>query len=71
MLFNSLIDVYRGGQLKDISEVSKVGVIIIQQFRHLGPFAHPLSSSPSVDHGHSNSLISKTKICCTFNRKSN
>ena len=42
---------YRGGQLRDISEVSEVGVIIIQQFRHLGPFAHPLSSSPSVDHG--------------------
>ena len=41
---------YRGGQLRDISEVSEVGVIIIQQFRHLGPFAHPLSSSPSVDH---------------------
>ena len=42
---------YRGGQLRDISEVSEVGVIIIQQFRHLGPFAHPLSSSLSVDHG--------------------
>ena len=42
---------YRGGQLRDISEVSEVGVTIIQQFRHLGPFTHPLSSSPSVDHG--------------------
>ena len=41
---------YRGGQLRDISEVSEVGVTIIQQFRHLGPFTHPLSSSPSVDH---------------------
>ena len=37
-------------QLRDISEVSEVGVIIIQQFRHLGPFTHPLSSSPLVDH---------------------
>ena len=45
------IDVYRGGQLRDISEVSEVGVTTIQQFRHLGPFTHPLSSSPSVDHG--------------------
>ena len=26
-------------------------VTIIQQLRHLGPFTHPLSSSPSVDHG--------------------
>ena len=43
--------VYRGGQLRDISEVSQVGVTTIQQFRHLGPFTHPLSSSPSVDHG--------------------
>ena len=42
---------YRGGQLRDILEVSEVGVTIIQQFRHLGPFTHPLSSSPSVDHG--------------------
>ena len=42
---------YRGGQLRDISEVSEVGVTIIQQFRHLGPFTQPLSSSPSVDHG--------------------
>ena len=41
---------YRGGQLRDISEVSEVGVTIIQQFRHLGPFTHPLSSGPSVDH---------------------
>ena len=40
----------RCGQLRDISEVSEVGVTIIQQFRHLGPFTHPLSSSPSVDH---------------------
>ena len=42
---------YRGGQLRDISEVSEVGVTTIQQFRHLGPFTHPLSSSPSVGHG--------------------
>ena len=42
---------YRGGHLRDISEDSEVGVTIIQQFRHLGPFTHPLSSSPSVDHG--------------------
>ena len=42
---------YREGQLRDISEVSEVGVTIIQQFRHLGPFTHPLSSCPSVDHG--------------------
>ena len=48
---------YRGGQLRDISKVSEVGVIIIQQFRHLGPFAHPLSSSPSVDHEHINVMI--------------
>ena len=41
---------YRGGQLRDISEFSEVGVTTIQQFRHLGPFTHPLSSSPSVDH---------------------
>ena len=41
---------YRGGQLRDISEVNEVGVKAIQQFRHLGPFTHPLSSSPSVDH---------------------
>ena len=41
---------YRDGQLRDISEVSEVGVTITQQFRHLGPFTHPLSSSPSVDH---------------------
>ena len=33
---------YRGGQLRDISEVSEVGVTIIQQFRHLGPFTQPL-----------------------------
>ena len=42
------INVYRGGQLRDISEVSEVGVTTIQQLRHLGPFT--LSSSPSVDH---------------------
>ena len=30
--------------------VSEVGVTIIQQFRHLVPFTHPLSSSPSADH---------------------
>ena len=42
---------YRDGQQRDISEVSEVGVTIIQQFRHLDPFTHPLSSSPSVDHG--------------------
>ena len=41
---------YRGGQLRDISEVSQVGVTTIQQLRHLGPFTHPLSSSPSIDH---------------------
>ena len=40
---------YRGGQLRDISEVSEVCVTIIQQFHHLGPFTHPPSSSPSVD----------------------
>ena len=45
------IDMYSDSQLRDISEVSEVGVTIIQQFRHLGPFTHPLSSSPSVDHG--------------------
>ena len=28
-----------------------MGVTIIQQFRHLGPFTHLLSSSPSVDNG--------------------
>ena len=37
-------------QLRDISEVSEVGIKTIQQFHHLGPFTHPLSSSPSVDH---------------------
>ena len=42
------IDVYRGGQLRDILEVSEVGVTTIQQFRHLGPFTH--HSVPSVDH---------------------
>ena len=42
---------YCGGQLRDISEVSEVGVKTIKQFRHLGPFIHLLSSSPSVDHG--------------------
>ena len=31
-----------------------MGVTIIQQFRHLGPFTHPPSSSPSVDHGQTN-----------------
>ena len=41
---------YRDGQLRDISEVSEVGVTIIQQSRYLGPFTRPLSSSPSVDH---------------------
>ena len=41
---------YRGGQLRDISEVSEVGAKTIQQFRHLGPFTHPLTSSPSVGH---------------------
>ena len=45
------IDVYCGGQLRDISEVSEVGVTTVQQFRHLGPFRHPLSSSPSADYG--------------------
>ena len=37
---------YRGGQLRDISEVSEVGVKTIRQFHHLGPW----SSSPSADH---------------------
>ena len=41
---------YRGGQLRDISEVIEVGAKTIQQFRHLGPFTHHLTSSPSVDH---------------------
>ena len=41
---------YCGGQLRDISEVSEVGVKTIQQFGHLGPFTDPLSSSPSVYH---------------------
>ena len=41
---------YCGGQLREISKVSEVGVKTIQQFRHLGPFSHPLNSSPSVDH---------------------
>ena len=27
-----------------------MGVKTIQQFRHLGPFTHPLSPSLSVDH---------------------
>ena len=40
---------YRSGQLRDISEVSEVRVKTIQQSRHLGPFTHPLSSSPSAD----------------------
>ena len=44
---------YRDDQLRDISEVSEVGITVIQQFRHLGPFTHPLSSSPSVDHDRS------------------
>ena len=51
ILFNSRIDVYRGGQLRDILKGSEVGVKTILQFCHLGPFTHPLSSSPSVDHG--------------------
>ena len=34
----------RGGKLRDISEVSEVGVNTIQQFRHLGPFTHSPSS---------------------------
>ena len=42
---------YRGGQLRGTSEVSEVGVeTIANNFRHLGPFTHPLSFSPSVDH---------------------
>ena len=49
---------YRGGQLRDISEDSEVSVTIIQQFRHLGPFTHPLSSSPSVDHASTKPIIS-------------
>ena len=39
----------RGGQLRDTSEVSEMGVRTIQQFCHLDPFTHPLG--PSVDHG--------------------
>ena len=39
---------YRGGQLRDISEVSEVGVTIIQQFRHLGPFIHPCVLVPQL-----------------------
>ena len=35
--------------MRDISEVSEVGVKTIRQFRHLGTFTHPLSSSLSVD----------------------
>ena len=58
---------YRGGQLRDISEVSgDVGVKVTQQFRHLRPFTHPLSSSPSGDHDWSNNgsaAINKTKNC--------
>ena len=42
---------YRGGQLRDISGVSEMGVTIILQFCRSGPFTHPLSSGPSVDHG--------------------
>ena len=34
-----------------------MGATIIQQFRHLGPFTHPLSSSPSVDHDQINHFI--------------
>ena len=47
---------YRGGQLSDISEVSQVGVKTIQQFRHLGPFTHPLSCSPQSPVDHINKL---------------
>ena len=36
------------GQL--ISGVGEVGAETIPQCHHLGPFIHPLSSSPSVDH---------------------
>ena len=50
---------YRGGQLRDISEVSEVGVKTIQQFRHLGSFTHPPSSSPSVDHGWRETILHK------------
>ena len=50
---------YCGGQLRDISEVSEVGVTIIQQFRHLDPSTHLLSSSPSVDHAGTGDLLSK------------
>ena len=46
----------------DISEVSEVGVTIIQQFHHLGPFTHPLSSTPSVDHGYNNVIV--TQLGC-------
>ena len=59
---NIYTSVYCGGQLRDISEDSEVGVTIIQQFRHLGPFTHPLSSSPSVDHGPTFSLLGPDKI---------
>ena len=53
-----MCNVYRGGQVRDISEVSEVGVKLrtIQQFRHLDPLTHPLSSSPSVDNGLCTSL---------------
>ena len=42
---------YHGGLLRDISEVSEVGVTIIQQF------THQLSSGPSVDHAVSNNFL--------------
>ena len=48
--FNTQIDLCRGGQLRNISEVSEAGVKTIRQFHYLGPFTHPLSSSPSADH---------------------
>ena len=38
---------YHGGQVRDILEVSKMGVKTIQEFRHLGSFTYPLRSSPS------------------------
>ena len=41
---------YRGGELRDISEVGEVGVKTIRQFCHLDPFTHPLNSGPSDDH---------------------
>ena len=39
---------------------SELGVTIIQQFCHLGPFTYPLSSSLSVDHD-------QTKLTDTLN----